>query len=79
MAPTREAHGRPVGLMAAWLLNDIHVTPHEHIEPFFVYSFSHETRARAREHIMTCEDGPLICSFERDVRDHEGPEPNGIA
>ena len=31
--PTREALGRPVGLMTAWLLNDIHVTPHEHIEP----------------------------------------------
>ena len=73
--PSRSAQGRPLGLMAAWLLycneNDAGVScenKEEHISLFFLCCLDHATRMRARRHILTLPGGAQLAAYERPRR-----------
>ena len=74
-----EAQGRPMGLLAAWLLaNGLFTTKMDHRETAVIMSFSHEERMDARAYITALPNGPLLLSYERMQRVGEGIEPLGL-
>ena len=69
------AAGRPLGLMAAWLLADFAGLPHEHHNPFFLLSLSRQDRQDGRAYLDLLPGGKDILHFERPQRTGEPAEP----
>ena len=68
----REAQGRPLGLLAAWLLDDIDVTRHEHVDLFYIYGITFPQRLVGREFLESLPDWDSGWEFfERPKRDSE--------
>ena len=68
----REAQGRPLGLLAAWLLDDIEVTREEHVDTFYVLGLTSPQRLVGREFLESLPDwGDGWEYFERPKRDNE--------
>ena len=77
---TCPAQGRPVGLLASWILSQEDFADREdHCDAFAVYSQSHEQRCFAREQLKMLPDAADLCRHERKRRDGEPEEPEDWA
>ena len=72
IALTSHMSGRPLGLLAAWLLLE-DVPDGDHTNPFRMGGISRVERLAAREFVMTLPNGPLLA--DRELR----PPPGGDA
>lgn len=77
------AQGRPLGLMAAWLLwEHVEFEPadrEEHGNIFSVLSLSAQSRRTARDKLKTMEFADSLFKHERERRLGEPEEPDGFA
>ena len=77
----REGQGRPLGLMAAWLLCDLEIGSRaEHTNPFLVLGvISKEKRVEGRRRLRALPSGAALEACERPLRDDEpGSEPESV-
>ena len=77
---TCPAQGRPLGLMASWILTQSNFADREdHTDLYAVYSQSHEQRCLAREQLKMLPDAADLLSHERKQRPDEPEEPEDWA
>ena len=70
------ARGRPIGFLAAWLLEgDRYDTEEEHTNQFVISALDYDTRRQARESIRNDAGYVDLASHERGKRLGEGDEP----
>lgn len=72
----REAVGRPLGHLAAWLFQS---GAYDDKGTHFECQPSHDDRAAARDFLHEMEGAELLFAHERPQRPGEGPEPEGLA
>ena len=79
---TLPAQGKPVGLMAAWLHNEMLTLCHDHeshISVFALGTLTHDKRLRARQALLDLPNGNALVSYEREPNDGDvGGEPLDI-
>ena len=72
---SKQGQGRPLGLLAAWLMLTHGPAPpaskDEHRDPFLIALISHEDRRAARRILKSSVDGRALLSFERESRSEE--------
>ena len=74
------AQGRPLGLLAAWVLKcGDFVSRDCHCDRFTPFAFSQEERKRARDYALALPGGVAIAGAERPQRPGEEIEPEGWA
>lgn len=74
----REAQGRPLGMMAAWLsCSSMCETKHQHEAMIATVTLEHRREARA--HLLLQPGGPAVAAQERALRPGELDEPHGCA
>ena len=71
------AMGRPLGLMAAWLLTPFEGPANEHHNHFTVICITRQERVDARMHLSSLTGGGTIQCHERPQRTGEPEEPLG--
>jgi hypothetical protein len=75
-----EAQGRPLGLMAAWLLaSSDFASKEEHNNPFALFILDFPARERARQRLRHLPGAAQLLDAERVPSPNEGPEPEGWA
>ena len=75
-----EAQGRPLGLMAAWIIHaGEHNSAASHCELFSLFVLDHGIRTRARDQLATMPGAEALLSQERKPRAGEGDEPEDWA
>ena len=69
------AAGRPLGLLAAWLLEPFESLAREHCNVLYVTGFAQQMRINGRQHLLTLPNDDLLAAFERLRRAGEPEEP----
>lgn len=74
--PANTAMGRPLGLMVAWLFNELNFTCRsEHVNVFALSTFDHAQRLKARAYLRAVPGGAALLDCERARRSDEPDEP----
>ena len=73
----RAGQGRPIGLLAAWLL-ECPDDSYWHAHLYFLDTLTLEMRQHAREQVSITPGGDALLAMERAQRDGEGPEPDSV-
>ena len=79
--PTRPARGRPLGLMAVWLLSQAHYdskADHHNVFSLALLATGMEDRRDARNHLLAMPGGEELSSYERPRRKKEPVEEVGL-
>ena len=71
------ALGRPLGLIAAWILCDFCGEPHEHKSPWHALSITRAERIAGINHLLELPNGAEMVCYERPQRTGEPVEPVG--
>ena len=76
-----QAKGRPLGYLAAWLLDGSpHSSKAEHwLDVNEILATAYDKRTAARTIIAASPQGRELLQYERPLRDHEANEPHGLA
>lgn len=76
----KKSQGRPLGLLAAWLLNaEVMGTKDDHCNRLWLLSsLSKEDRLAARRYLASLPAGPNLLACERAKAQNEDSEPDGV-